>query len=58
MRLIESRCYSVDWVGIYTTIAEVANFEKEIVVCLSLFLFFQEVVWELFAGSFDASVRV
>ena len=39
MGLMESRCCSVDWVGIYTAIAEVANFEKQIAVCLSLFLF-------------------
>ena len=28
MGLMDSRCYSVDWVGIYTTIARIANFEK------------------------------
>ena len=45
MGLMDSRCYSVDRVGIYTAIAQVANFEKQITVCLSPFSsFLQEVV--------------
>ena len=37
MGLMDSRRYSVDWVSIYTTIAQIANFEKQIAVCLSQF---------------------